>query len=329
MLVGDETLLGRELRDVLESRKTGAVIAPYSATAEGSFDEEDGEAIYRNPLEAQSLANQEAVLIAGSSEGALKAYELVKAAGGRPTIIDCTRHLDQKPEARIASPLHEAPGQDSSWLLIVPHPASSALALVLTRLASHKPIQRALAHIFEPASELGKRGVSELHRQTNSLFTFKPLDKQVFDAQVSFNLLAQYGEQAAPSLATVEQRIERHLASLLGDQSAASVPIPSLRLIQVPVFHGYSISLWVEFESDVKAAELREALASAQVEVRGQDEEPPNTAGAAGQSGLIAGDVRLDRNDARAAWFWIVGDNFRLTADAAVDLVTGLAAEGR
>jgi aspartate-semialdehyde dehydrogenase len=326
-LVGGETLLGRELREVLENHVTHAVITTYASSGEGNFGEEDGEAIYRDPLDSQSLAREDAVLIAGSPEGAAKTYTLAKAAGSRPVLIDCVGHLDHEPEARIVAPLLEQPSLKISWLLVVAHPAASALALVLTRLAAQKQIRRAVTQIFEPASERGKRGLSELHQQTNSLLAFKGLDKDVFDAQLSFNLLSQYGEQAPAKLAILEQRIEMHLATLLGAQKNASVPMPSLRLIQAPVFHGYSISAWVEFDSDVDPNQLAENLASAEIEVRGQSEEAPNNVGAAGQSGLIAGDIRVDRNNARGAWFWIVGDNLRLTADAAADLIAGLGTD--
>ena len=46
--------------------------------------------------------------------------------------------------------------------------------------------------------------------------------------------------------------------------------------------------------------------------------------GVAGQSGLIAGDIRLDRNNPRAAWVWLVCDNLRAVADSAVALVKSL-----
>jgi aspartate-semialdehyde dehydrogenase len=100
--------------------------------------------------------------------------------------------------------------------------------------------------------------------------------------------------------------------------------MPSLRLIQAPVFHGYSISLWAEFVSEVHASELEEALASAQIEVRRQSEEAPHAADAVNQSGLLAGDIRVDRNNPRAAWFWIVGDNLRLMADAVAETILSL-----
>ncbi len=327
-LVGEETLLGREIEEVLQRCKTVQITA-YSATGEGTFGEREGEAIYVDPLDEQAIANHDAIVIAGSTEGAQKAYTLVKAAARRPKVIDCTSYLESRPEAKIVAPLLGGTNEKSRWLLVVAQPAASALALVLTRLAMFRPIKQSVVEIFEPASESGKRGAEELHKQTTDLLSFRSLEKSFFDAQLSFNLLAQYGKEAPESLAEVEQRIERHAATIVSDEHASAVPMPSLRLIQAPTFHGYSISLWVEFEAalhgkPLSATELGEALASVQIEVRGPDEDAPTNVGASGQSGLIAGDIRVDRNNPRAAWFWVVADNLRLTADAAAHLVGGL-----
>ncbi|MBV9611719.1 MAG: hypothetical protein JO091_04570 [Acidobacteriaceae bacterium] len=323
-LVGGETLLGRELQEVLESR-TGAKISAYGSSAEGSFGEQEGEAVYLEPLNAQSTRDDVAILIAGSRDGAMKAYDIAKSAGGHPVVIDCTGHLENQSEARLIAPLLLDPSGVENWLLVIAHPAASAGAIVLNRLARHRRIRRSILHIFEPASERGKRGITELHQQTTSLLSFKPLDKEVFDAQVSFNLLSQYGEEATAKLSGIEERIERNLAMMLERESGrGGAPMPSLRVVQAPIFHGYSISAWVEFEEDITAEELGEALASAQIEVRGPLDTAPDAVGAAGQSGLIAGDIRIDRNNARAAWFWVVADNLRLTADAAAEIVGSL-----
>ena len=320
-LLGGETMLGVELKEVLERRLASSELSLYAATGEGSFDEKDGEAVYRDPLEARALRGHSAVVIAGTQEGALKAYGLAKAA--KLKVVDCTGHLEGRPEARIASPLLQVAAD--GWLSILAHPAASASALVLTQLARHRPIVRCVVEVFVPASEHGKRGITELHQQTTSLLAFKPLQKEIFDEQLSFNMLAQYGEEAPAKLSTLEQRIERHVATLLEKQTeAARPPMPSLRLLQAPVFHGYSLSFWVEFESNVVAAEIGEALGSKRIDVRGFGEEAPTSAGAANQSGLIAGDIRVDRNNARAAWLWVVYDNLRVIADEAADLLMGV-----
>ena len=134
---------------------------------------------------------------------------------------------------------------------MIAHPAAIALALFLRRLHANDPIRRSVIQIFAPASEHGAAGVEELQQQTVSLLSFKNLPKAIFDAQSSFNMLARYGEEAPVTLEETELRIERHLATLLalpGDGEGA--PMPSLRLIQAPVFHGYSFSAWVEFEDN-------------------------------------------------------------------------------
>ena len=256
-LIGADTLLGRDVQEVLASRAVRPIVSTFSATGEGSFGEQEGESVYIQPLEADALHNQRAVFLAGAADGARKAYDLIKRAGGVPTIIDCNGHLESQPEARIVSPLQQpstpAPG---AWLYIVAHPAATALAIALTRLNRVNPVRQAVVHIFEPASERDTAGVSELHHQTTNLLSFKPLDKQIFDAQLSFNLLAQYGEEAPSSLASIEQRVERHVATLLAaSPQDAPIPMPSLRLLQAPVFHGYSLSLWIQFErpADVTA----------------------------------------------------------------------------
>jgi aspartate-semialdehyde dehydrogenase len=112
----------------------------------------------------------------------------------------------------------------------------------------------------------------------------------------------------------VEQRVEKHLASLLARWPG--IPMPSLRVIQAPVFHGHSFSFWVEFEENPDAAEISRQLEAGGIDVRPDD--PPTNAGIAGHSGLSAGAIVVDRNNPRACWFWMVSDNLRLAAENGV-----------
>jgi aspartate-semialdehyde dehydrogenase len=332
-LLGGETLLGRELQDVLRNRGIDVKVKTYSSSGEGKFGEQEGEPVYLEPLDAKAVSSSFAVLVAGSPEGADKAYQLTKETGGKVKLIDCTGYLESRSEAKVVAPLLEEPKQSNS-LLVLAHPVASALALVLKRVTSYRRIEQSVINVFEPASERGQQGISELHQQTTSLLAFKSLKKEVFDAQVSFNMLSQYGEEAPVQLSTVEQRIERHLSALLKNYANGEpIPAPSLRLIQAPVFHGYSISFWIEFDpqavKSVNVQGLGEALASAQIEVRSAGEEPPTGVGVASQSGLIAGDIRADRNNAHAVWLWVVLDNLRVTADAAADVIHNLGANSQ
>ncbi len=331
-LLGGETLLGGEIKEVFEAQLKGLFVNAYAASGEGSFGESEGEAVYLDPFDLKAVEAAGAIVTAGAAAGSLKAYSLAKKLQGKVPLIDCAGHLEQEPEARIVAPIPGEANPPGVWLFVTAQPAAAAIAETLRRLARWRPIARAVVNVFEPASERGKSGAAELHQQTTSLLAFKGLDKDVFDAQLGFNLLPQYGPAAPLKLAVLERRIERHIELLLKQAAApkvkgAGVPLPSVRLIQAPVFHAYSISFWIEFAADFAVQDLGHALASAQIEVRESTQEAPNGIAAATHSGLIAGDIRLDRNNPRAAWLWMVCDNLRMTADTAVTLLRSIKAQ--
>jgi aspartate-semialdehyde dehydrogenase len=94
--------------------------------------------------------------------------------------------------------------------------------------------------------------------------------------------------------------------------------MPSLRVAQAPVFHGYTFSAWVEFEGNPGTEAIESGLAYEAIEVLTDEFDPPNNVGQAGQSGIAVGAVAPDHNDAEAVWFWLAADNVRLSAENAV-----------
>jgi aspartate-semialdehyde dehydrogenase len=314
-LVGGRTLLGRELRDVLATSQPDVQLKLAAADEDeaGTLTEQAGEPTVVSDLEAENLRGADAVLLAASPELSRKVLDM-KLPG---ILIDLTYTAEDDPRARLRAPLVEPAGFEAGTKVhVIAHPAAIALALFLNPLHLRHPIRRAVVHIFEPASERGAKGVEELQQQTVSLLSFKGLPKDIYDAQVSFNMLARYGEDAKPALEDIELRIERHLATLLANSSHA--PMPSLRLVQAPVFHGHSFSLWVEFEENPGVEAIGKTLTAAGVDVRGDDLEPPNNVGMAGQSGIAVGAIALDRNHPSACWVWMVADNLRLAAENAL-----------
>ena len=159
------------------------------------------------------------------------------------------------------------------------------------------------------------------------MLSFRPMPKEVFGLQLGFAMISKLGEDAIPQLSSIEERIEKHLATLLNrteSEGAGAVPMPSLRVIQAPVFHGYSISLWIEFEECPSVSDVEEALTAEGIEVRGEGVEPPDNIGIAGQSGIAVGSISADRNNGDAVWIWMVADNLRLSAENARRLVQEL-----
>lgn len=326
-IVGSGSLLGREIRDLLSDVPLQTKLIGADKDEAGTLTEESGEAVVMTELDEENLAGARVAFLAGSAESSHKALEILSRLKPGPVLIDLTYVLEDRPGAYLRAPMVE-PGNYATPTAaehVVAHPAAIVLALFLTRLNQIRPIRRAVAHVFEPASERGQRGFEELEKQTVNLLTFKQLPKRVYDEQVGFNLLARYGAEAPESLESIETRIERHLATLLSLHG--HIPLPSIRLIQAPVFHGHSFSVWAEFDQNPGTEALEQALASVQVDVRGADLDPPNVVGVAGQSGIAVGAIATDRNDARASWFWIAADNLRIMAENAVAVARPLAGQ--
>ncbi len=321
-LVGSDSLLGREVRDIVATSGAAVDLRLIAADEEesGSLTRVGDEPTFVAGLDAEALSGARAVILAGSAASSRKALEL---AGEAPdaALIDLTYAAEERPDARLRAPLVESEPDDfgEAAVHVIAHPAAISLALFLRRLQTNDPIRRSIVHIFAPASEHGTKGVEELQQQTVSLLSFKPLPQAIFDTQASFNMLARYGEEAPVTLEESELRIERHLASLLDlPGEGAGAPMPSLRVIQAPVFHGYSFSAWVEFDVNPGVETLEETLAMESIDVRGAEHEPPTNVGQAGQSGIAVGAILPDRNNAEAVWFWLAADNLRLAAENAV-----------
>jgi aspartate-semialdehyde dehydrogenase len=318
-VVGGDTLLAREVRSLLEAAQPAPRLKLIAATAGGDKKAGDGgeegeEETPMLPLSLESLEGSRVVILAGTPASSRRALKL--NANREARLIDLTGALEEQPQARLRGPIAEAitgaPG--AATIQVIAHPAATVLAKFLTTISRLSAIRTSLAHIFEPASERGKAGIEELQQQTTALLRFQKLPTEVFDAQLAFNVLARYGEEAAEPLEGVEQRAERHLASLLAGWPG--VPMPSLRMIQVPVFHGHSFSVWVEFQTNPGLAKLTETLERGGFDVRPDD--PPSNARIAGESGIGVGAIAEDRNNSRASWFWLAVDNLRLTAENAV-----------
>ncbi len=314
-IVGGDSLLARELRDLLNGEKPSPRVLLISAAAEDSTSlvPEEDDAVVLMPLSSDSLEGTGVAFLAGSPASSRRALKLNT---DDRRLIDLTGALADQPNAHLRAPSAEpkASKREASQIQVIAHPAAIALTMLLTRLAAAGKMRASLAHVFEPASERGQRGIEELRKQTVSVLSFKKLETAVFDTQLAFNILASYGEEALEPLDGVEQRIERDTASLLSAWTA--LPMPSIRLIQAPVFHGHSMSVWVEFDDAVDAEQIAKILTAADVDVR--PDEPPSNANIAGQSGLSVGNIHADHNNSRACWIWMVADNLRLSAENAI-----------
>ena len=163
--------------------------------------------------------------------------------------------------------------------------------------------------------------MDELHEQTVNLLSFQQLPKNVFDVQVAFNLVSRFGEHSALTLSSVNDRIVRHYRKLVGNHA----PVPSMLMLQAPIFHGHAFSLNVEFEQIADLAQISAGLAGEHVSLIGQSEEAPSNVSAAGQGDILVS-LTPDSANPNSVWLWATSDNLRVAASTAVESAEAMAA---
>lgn len=328
-LVGSESLQGADLRDLLRESILGSRLKLLGGAEPGTaiLSAEEDEPVVIASLDEEALNDSRIVFLAGTAELNQKAFSQIRPGPEASVVIDLTRSLDDHPAARVRGPMAEAEGTViASHLHVIAHPAAILVASLLQHLGTAGNIRRAVVTVFEPASERGLGGVEELQQQTVNLLSFKTQSKAIFDEQLAFNILSHFGDEAPLSLQSVQEGIERHLATLLS--STPAVPMPNLRLLQTAVMHGHTASLWVLFAERPDLAAIEAALASDPFDYRRTGTTQPNPVGMAAQTGIAVGQVEPDRNEARAIWLHAAADNFRLVSQNAISVATDLLIQG-
>jgi len=324
-IVGAGSLKGKELAEVLNDRNFPSLDVKLLDDDEslGKLESVGDEVTFIQKVRAEEFHNIDFTFFAADPESARKTWKIARGAGS--DIVDLSYALED--EAVVRSPWIER----QLGLPLVPElqpgpvvtadPASVVLALLLLRVQKAGKVVRASATVYEPASEHDQKGMDELHQQTVNLLSFQPLPKSVFDAQVAFNMLARYGAQSAPALATIEGRVRKHYRKIGGP----SAPDLSLLLLQAPIFHGHAISIHVEMDQAVDVQSISQALAGEHVNLTHGPDDAPNNVNAAGQSDIQLS-VLPDSDQTRSFWLWAASDNLRVAASTAVECAESMTA---
>jgi aspartate-semialdehyde dehydrogenase len=329
-IVGASSLVGKELSDALSESSLGA--SSFTLLDEeqlaGSVAAAGDEISFIQKIDATSFEDKDLVFFAGDAEVAAKHWRAALKASA--SIVDLTGTLEQQPGVVVRAPWLAAPGGDSSAQrtlgiatpAVVPaHAAAVLLALIAARLGGKHAVRSLAATVLLPASEFGRAALDELHRQTVSLLSFQSLPREQYDAQVAFNLVRSFGEEAKIRMKIdgIEQTIQAHYAGIssLAPEDAGEL---ALQVVHAPIFHGYGASVLVELQTPATVREVADALVGKYVTVIAGGEASPNNVDAVGQDGLFVSVEAVGKAEEAGTRFklWAATDNLRLAAANAV-----------
>lgn len=295
-LVGASTLAGKALSESLALSAFAAADLRLidDEEAQGKLTSAAGEAAVIQGIGPNSFEGCDFTFFAGSRELAGKHWRQALDAGSR--IVDLTGELESAPGTPIRAPWIEdsfATGCESgaaadaasqpekpdlqTRTVVSAHPAAALLAWLGLRSCQAAPLHALWATLLQPASELGQPALEELQHQTANLLSFQPLPTDVFGVQAAFTLAVSSGVGSHASPEVAGKTICRHLRAI----APQAADISAVQAIQVPVFHGYGLSVAMEFEETVAASVLEEALSGAHVQVTSRLSDFPGSAEAA------------------------------------------------
>jgi len=326
-IVGAASLKGKEVAEVLSDRNFPALDTKLLDDDEslGQLETVGGEVSFIQSIRAQEFDKLDFTFFACDQDCTRKNWKTAREAGS--AIVDLSYALEDEPGSMVRSPWVERQlGQTLALDLqpgpsVAAHPASVVMALLFLRAQKFSAIKNVVATVFEPASEHAQKGMDELHEQTVNLLSFQQLPKNIFDTQVAFNLVSRYGENAAPPLASVEQRIFKHYQRISNGQA----PMPSLLLLQAPIFHGYAFAVHLRMEEIVDVERFSQAVSGEHVNLAQPADEAPSNVSVAGQGNILLS-VKPDPNDPNGVWLWAAADNLRIAATTAVECAETMAA---
>lgn len=325
-IAGASTLLGQEIREALADSPLAAanLLLLDEEDARGQLEQVGDEIAIVQAIDPEAFDKVDFTFFCGAETLTQKHWRDALRAGS--TVLDLSGALDQETGVLVRAPwLGTENAADLFTPAVVPaHPAALALALLLERLTAASPLRAISATVLQPASESGRAAMDELHQQTVNLLSFQNLPRDVYDAQVAYNLMTGFGEATHVNLAVNEARIRRHVDTL----ATGRWPHLALQLVQAPVFHGYTFSLCAEFEHPVELVSIEEALNGDRVDLVLEDTDSPSNLAATGQNEVLVR-MRAEREGrnpqlATRVWLWAAVDNLRLAAQNAIDCAMDL-----
>ena len=321
-IVGAASLLGKEVAEAVaeSSLASSDVVLLDAQNAAGRLSNAGEEASFIQKMEADSMSGLDIVFFAGEAEMTRTYFSAARQANA--SVVDLTYAVESEPEAILRGLWGGLPPQTKQPDLTTPavvsaHPAALMLALLARRLQSRLPIRSVAATFFEPASEHGQAAMDEMHQQTVSLLSFQSLPREQYDAQVAFNMTPAVGEAAKLKISAVRERIRQHYHAICGGDVAESV---ALQVVQAPVFHGYTASIFVELEAPATAREFEAAVQGDRVDLVGGESDPPSNLSVAGQPDMLVQVRSADGEGRRGTrfWVWVAADNLRVAAANAI-----------
>ncbi|WP_331729212.1 aspartate-semialdehyde dehydrogenase (plasmid) [Streptomyces sp. NBC_01003] len=322
-IVGATGAVGNTLIDLIEQRglRYRDIQLVASARSAGTELSVDG-ASY--PVQAVDEFDFSSVDLAFFSAGTEASQQWVpKATAAGAVVIDNTIAYRMDPDTPLVVPqvnAHELDERPKSGVIANPNCSTIPLVRLLKGIEQRWGMRQAVVSTYQAASGLGHPGVEELKDASRAALDEpdEAYPSKEFTPSLAFNVIPKIDRFLDTGFTLEEQKMLQESRKILG--------IPHLDVtttcVRVPVVTGHSEAVWIEAQGVVDRAELVEVLASlpeVTVHDRESVREFPTPTTINDPNRVHVGRVRVNPNNPRAFWLWLVADN--LTIGAALNAI--------
>lgn len=308
-IIGATGAVGREMLSLIKERKfpyneVYALASRDSIGKEVSFGEDD---ILRiEAVENFDFKNIDLALFAAGSERS-REFAL-KAAGAGAIVIDNSSFFRMDEEVPLIVPEINGNQIENYKKNIIANPNCVVIQVVMALGALHEEIgiKRIVLSTYQSVSGAGTKAMDELFSQTKAKFVYQTPEKDIFPREIAFNVIPQIGEFEESGYTEEEIKIVQEIKKILGSDIAISATC-----VRVPVFVGHSVSLNVEFESDISPKEAEKIIqATKGVEIlgHGKYQTPVDVSF---DMNVHISRIRKDNSRENTLNMWVVADNLR------------------
>ena len=255
------------------------------------------------------LGEVDLVFICAGSDISRKVGPLAVQRGA--TVVDKSSAFRMDPDVPLVVP--EVNGGDLEkhrGMIATPNCSTVPLVMTIEPLMREISIERVTVATYQSVSGTGAAAMEELRVQSRQALGGGRVLSKEYPHQIAFNVFPHVESFGDDGHTTEEMKMVRESRKILHQ--------PDLRIsatcARVPVMVGHSEAVYVDFEDEVGADEVREMLSGAPGITVVDDPSAnryPMPVDAAGRDDILVGRIRRDESDPRRIAMWIAADNLR------------------
>ncbi|MDX2590837.1 aspartate-semialdehyde dehydrogenase [Streptomyces sp. WI03-4A] len=322
-IVGATGAVGNTLIELIEQRglRYRDIQLVASARSAGTELSVDGVSYPVQAVEEFDFAGVDLAFFSAGTEASEQWVPKATAAGA--VVIDNTIAFRMDPDTPLVVPqvnAFELDARPRSGVIANPNCSTIPLVRLLHGIERRYGVRQAVVSTYQAASGLGHPGVEELMDASRATLEHpeEVYPSKEFSPSLAFNVIPKIDRFLDSGFTLEEQKMLQESRKILG--------MPHLDVtttcVRVPVVNGHSEAVWIETQGVVDREELVELLAAlpeVTLHDRGSRHEFPTPATIDDPYRVHVGRVRVNPNNPRAFWLWLVADN--LTIGAALNAI--------